>query len=213
MSVEMFAPAWYYVGDVNEEYQKRIEDLFKPFISNDDNFSDAVGWNCNVQTSFQHANNGSAPWTQWLECLRPQVDEFMDELQPLCDIEIIPQEAWVNKYHKGDHQEYHDHAVPQCNLSMVYFHTLTPGEMSNFKFYNNSHSLYKSCGLVDVFNLPTGFAIEPKIRQGSLVIFPSFYPHYVTPNNSDHERVTLSGNFWVVPDDKASAKACKLPNP
>ena len=63
MSVEMFAPAWYYVGDVNEEYQKRIEDLFKPFISNDDNFSDAVGWNCNVQTSFQHANNGSAPWT------------------------------------------------------------------------------------------------------------------------------------------------------
>ena len=51
MSVEMFAPAWYYVGDVNEEYQKRIEDLFKPFISNDDNFSDAVGWNCNVQTS------------------------------------------------------------------------------------------------------------------------------------------------------------------
>ena len=91
--------------------------------------------------------------------------------------------------------------------------TASDAALQSHSYVRNLDSLFISCGLGDVFNLPTGFAIEPKIKQGSLVIFPSFYPHYVTPNNSDHERVTVSGNFWVVPDDKASAKSCKLPNP
>ena len=48
------------------------------------------------------------------------IDDAIEKLKPTTDIEIIPQDAWANKYDTGHFQEYHTHEVPYCNLSIVY---------------------------------------------------------------------------------------------
>ena len=191
----MFCPQWYYTGTVSEENQQRIAELFDDFVSNDDNFSESPDWNCPSLTTIHNEANGQAPWSEWLECIRDHIDSFLEETQPTKDIQIIPQEAWANKYKAGHFQEYHDHAVANCNISMVYFYK--EFDETLFRFYNNEDSKYKSSGLKEVLSIPSSNTVTPKVTQGDIIIFPSFYPHYVCPNPYHEERITFSANFLV----------------
>lgn len=201
MTIEMFCPKWYYVGTVSEENQQKIKDLFKEFLSNDENFSDIDGWNCTVLSSYQNPNNSSAPWTEFLDCIREPIDEFMKQMSPTVDIELIPQEAWTNKYRKGHFQECHDHCMPFCNLSMVYFYK--EFENPTFRFYMDDHSHYKASGLSNVLTIPSNYSVIPKVKQGDIIIFPSHYTHYVCANKNNEERITITANFYVTPQQVA----------
>lgn len=201
MTIEMFCPKWYYTGAVSEDNQIKIRELFGEFLSNDENFSDPDGWNCNVSTTMYNDANLDAPWSEFLNCIKSVINDFLEETQPMKDIEVVPQEAWANRYKKGQFQEYHEHAAPNCNVSMVYFYE-EPDE-TLFRFYDNDDSKYKSSGLKDVLSIPSGTSIIPKVKQGDVMLFPSFYPHYVCPNNSDSERITFSANFLVTPQQPA----------
>ncbi len=204
MTVEMFSPRWYYRGSVSEENQQKIREGFARFLSIDKNFANRNEWNCNVLTSYQSPTNLEAPWEMWLDCLRPCVDEFMEAMRPKIDLELKPQEAWANKYLKGQYQEHHCHSVPFCNLALVYFYEQADNECPYFKFYNSQYPQYKASGLDDAFELPTAPIIEPKANQGDVIIFPSHYPHMVSPNKGDSVRITLSANLFAMPDEKAS---------
>lgn len=201
MSIEMFCPKWYYLGTVSDDKQKEIRDLFDEFLSNDENFTAPEHWHCNVSTTIYNDSNLDAPWSELLDCLREQINQFLEETQPTKDIELIPQEAWANKYKQRDFQEYHDHSVPNCNLSMVYFYK-EPSEVL-FRFYDNEDARYKHSGLKEVLSIPSSTSITPKAKQGDVIIFPSHYPHYVVPNREDAERITLSANFLVTPQQPA----------
>ena len=94
----MFCPKWYYLGTVSDDKQKEIQDLFDDFLSNDENFTAPEHWHCNVSTTIYNDSNLDAPWSELLDCLREQINQFLEETQPTKDIELIPQEAWANKY-------------------------------------------------------------------------------------------------------------------
>jgi len=201
MSIEMFCPQWYYIGTVSDEKQTSIKDLFAEFLSIEDNFTQPDDWKCTVKSSYNNPRNSAAPWTEFVALISDQISEFMNDMSPITNVSLIPQEAWVNKYPKGGFQEYHDHSVHNCNLSMVYF--FTEFDDTVFRFYNNEDSKYKSSGLKQVFTIPSANAIIPKAHQGDVMIFPSFYPHYVCPNGNDEERITFSANFLVTPQEPA----------
>ena len=197
--IEVFSPKWYYINKLEEEKQNKVSELFKDFIDDDSNFKQPPAWNCNIQCSYQHENNSKAPWDAWLEIVRPQFDNFIEEVGCLQDIEILPQEAWVNKYLPGDSQEYHNHCTPNTNISMVYFHTVNEDDNCKFKFHNGEHGEYQLTGLSDLIKIPNTQYTEPKIEQGSIIFFPSFYPHLVSPHRGTKQRITFAANFYIVP--------------
>ena len=203
MTVEMFTPRWYYKGKVPFENQQEIERTFEEFMDLEKNFINPDNINGELLTSYGLPTNQSAPWERWLEFIKPCLSEMVDQLKPKRDIEVVLQEAWVNRYQKGHYQEYHCHSVQHCNLAAVYFYRLEGG-CTNFKFYNNQHAAYKACGLDDMFEIPTAATITPKVQQGDIIIFPAHYPHLVSPNKSEFERITFSANFDVVPASNVS---------
>lgn len=203
----MFSPRWYYRGTLPDDNQKQITDAFGIFLSDDKNFSNRDEWNCNVLTTYQSPHNDEAPWSVFLEMIRPVVDEFMESMRPKIDLTVKPQEGWANKYLKGHYQEHHCHSVPFCNLALVYFYQQEDDECPYFKFYNSQYPQYKASGLDDAFELPTAPIITPKAKQGDVIIFPAHYPHLVSPNKGDSVRITLSANLFVMPDDKPSTES------
>ena len=81
---------------------------------------------------------------------------------------------WGNVYRKGDYAGKHNHTP--CQYSFVYF--------VKAKWYDSPL----------VFNVG-GEKIRPK--EGRYVIFPSYVLHSVPKNQYDHERITVSGNYFL----------------
>jgi len=199
MTLQVFCPKWYFQTTLGEEQQQKTVDMFSKLLSNDNNFHQPPAWNCNVQSSWQKMPQGGEPWTSWLDMLQPVWDEFIDNVGAACDIEILPQNAWANRYHPGDSQEVHDHCTPTSNLSMVYFHTLNDDDGCEFMFYNTEHSAYQMQGLSDTIKSPTQQTTKPSVQQGDILIFPSHYHHLVSPHRGTKTRITFSLNFQVAP--------------
>ena len=99
-------------------------------------------YNKNVIEKYEPRIN--LPWNQWLDCIRDSIDDAIEKLKPTTDIEIIPQDAWANKYDTGHFQEYHTHEVPYCNLSIVYLYDIPDDNDVGFRFWYDDHSKYKS---------------------------------------------------------------------
>ena len=78
-----------------------------------------------------------------MDCIRDSIDDAIEKLKPTTDIEIIPQDAWANKYDTGHFQEYHTHEVPYCNLSIVYLYDIPDDNDVGFRFWYDDHSKYK----------------------------------------------------------------------
>jgi len=81
---------------------------------------------------------------------------------------------WGNVYKKGDYAQKHDHKP--CQYSFSYF--------VKSKWYDSPL----------IFN-DGGEKIRPK--EGRYVIFPGYLNHSVPKNRYDHDRITLSGNYFV----------------
>ena len=205
MTIEMFCPKWYYHSTLSEETQKEIKTLFDSQVYDDIIYTESP-WDCNCLTTFQSKSNANLPWNQWLDCIRDSIDDAIEKLKPTTDIEIIPQDAWANKYDTGHFQEYHTHEVPYCNFSIVYLYDIPDDNDVGFRFWYDDHSKYKKAGLVHIFELPCSPVITPKVKQGDILLFPSHYAHYVAPNKNDKPRITFSGNLFVVPTKEESQR-------
>ena len=81
---------------------------------------------------------------------------------------------WGNVYRKGDYAGKHNHTP--CQYSFVYF--------VKSKWYDSPL----------VFNVGRE-KIRPK--EGRYIIFPSYLMHSVPKHRYNHERVTLSGNYFL----------------
>jgi hypothetical protein len=199
MTIQVFCPKWYYQGQLSEENQTEVRDLFSDFLSNSDNFAQPETWKCNVTSSFQTEGNMNAPWDKFMNIMKPSFDELIDQTGALQEIQVLIENAWANKYNPGDSQEYHDHCTPSSNLSMVYFYELNDDDGCEFVFYNGEHAPYKLSGLADTIMCPVEMVTKPKVSQGDVLFFPSHYPHLVSPHRGTRERITFSANFKVIP--------------
>ena len=192
-----FNPKWYFHSSLSVDNQQITRKMFENFISGDENFHQPE-WSCNVQTSW-----GKTPtdgiWDDWMLVIDSVWSEFINTMGTRCPIKISFQSAWVNKYDPGDFQEMHDHCGSQCNLSMVYFHTLNDDDRCQFQFYDTDYGSYSMQGLSEVLKLPLSTVHMPKVSQGDILIFPSHYYHLVSPHKGTKTRITFSLNFRINP--------------
>jgi uncharacterized protein (TIGR02466 family) len=102
--------------------------------------------------------------------------------------------AIINK--KGNFNTEHIH--PNSNLSGAYY-VKAPKNCGKFKVIN-PHSISR-----DKFpprenpNELNRLVAEHEIKEGDLLIFPSYLPHSVLPNQSDEDRIVISFNIFVSP--------------
>ena len=198
MTLQEFNPSWYFRSRLSDEDIQKVKNIFVSFIDDDNNFHNPPQWGANVKSSFYHPNNDNPKWDSFLEILKPFTDEFIGIMKPKMPVEVFAQEGWVNKYSWQYFQEYHTHASPDINLSMVYFYNVKKDDEC-FKFVTD-HSLYSSNGYNKMFQIPNRPVTVPKVNSGDVIYFPSFYPHFVTPHFlKGFERVTFSTNFLIVP--------------
>ena len=172
MTIQVFNPKWYYISEFTEDQQSAVREYFSDFLSNEKTFQQPKYWACNVRSSYQNPGNNDLPWQKWLDTMKPYFDEFVDQVGAQQNIEIMLEEAWVNKYMPGDSQEVHDHCTPTCNISMVYFYQLNEDDECEFRFYNDDHKFFQLSGLSDTLNIPSEHFTTPKVKTGTLLMFP-----------------------------------------
>lgn len=102
-------------------------------------------------------------------------------------------DVWGNVYRKGDFIGPHGHR--RTEVSVVY-HLVPPNEEDRKKFNG-------ALGITDprvARCCPTAKGlvtsqVYPPLNPGTMVLFPSFVTHYVTPHTGDEHRISLAWNI------------------
>lgn len=91
---------------------------------------------------------------------------------------------WINKYSKKDYQGSHVH--PSDFSFIIYYKT------------NKSHTVFNSPvkNLLESFDNKFFFRnYEPNLKQGDIIVFPSYLEHWVRPNSGN---TTIAGNIKII---------------
>ena len=116
-------------------------------------------------------------WVHYLQgLLKPELSEFCMEAQVSCSMT----DAWCVRYQKGDQQTIHNHRG--WGFSGVLYVEYDP----------KVHS--PTCFMApwqDPRNDRTSFA-TPEVKEGTILIAPSFTHHFVHPNKARKQRTVIS---------------------
>ena len=116
-------------------------------------------------------------WVHYLQdLLKPELSEFCMEAQVSCSMT----DAWCVRYQKGDQQTIHNHRG--WGFSGILYVEYDP----------KVHS--PTCFMApwqDPRNDRTSFA-TPEVKEGTILIAPSFTHHFVHPNKTRKHRTVIS---------------------
>ena len=106
-------------------------------------------------------------------------------LKPYCKPFVFKIEhIWLNKYSKKDYQASHVHASDFSFI--IYYKT------------NKSYTVFNSPvkKLLESFKSKIfGLEYEPNLKQGDIIVFPSYLEHWVKPNSNN---ITIAGNINII---------------
>ena len=106
-------------------------------------------------------------------------------LKPICKTFVFKMHGmWVNKYEKKDYQGTHVHASDFSFI--IYYDT----KKSYTVFNSPVRNLLEMCKS-EVFDKD----YAPKLKQGDIIIFPSYLEHWVKPNSNGK---TIAGNIKII---------------
>ena len=95
---------------------------------------------------------------------------------------------WMNVYEKGDFQEVHNHIGRSGEEHTFSFAYLLHDESETGLCFRSSNPNQLSYSMSDTIHT-RGLGIS----EGNLIIFPSYFDHYVLPSTG--KRITVSGNI------------------
>ena len=127
---------------------------------------------------------------QLVECIESAADGVLKFLRISDGLSVTG--CWANVLAKGAAHGIHNH--PNNFLSGVYYlQTQSGSDAINF------HDPRVQTGIIrpPVVELTAGNTdqVVVKVKNGTLLMFPSYLQHSVSPNNSDGERVSISFNM------------------
>tara|TARA_R100000742_G_C4229236_1_gene51185 strand:- start:53 stop:646 length:594 start_codon:yes stop_codon:yes gene_type:complete len=100
-------------------------------------------------------------------------------------------QSWVNKKGKGD--SHHEHTHPNSIISGVWYPQVSKDSSILFKAFHETS--------IDIdpleWNEFNSYVYRLFVESGSLILFPSYIKHSVSPIQSDTERISLSFNTWI----------------
>ena len=185
-------PQFYYHGEVENHLELKDKLLSE---MKDATLSQPSEWNCSVQSSFETKTNMTDfSWDFFYDSIKSNLMEMHSELggNPLSRIDMT--EAWLNKYTKGDSQEVHTHiGGDDCTFSLAYFAQYAEND-AKFIFYDPDQTKHLGNYSKHYSTVNTWF---PDVREGDIIIFPSWLHHQVDVHRSDTTRITVSANFKV----------------
>ena len=129
----------------------------------------------NYETDRSHNNNSYVRYFE--DFLKPELTEFCKEAEVSCSMT----DAWCVKYQKGDQQTIHNHRG--WGFSGVLYVEYDP----------NIHT--PTCFMApwqDPRQDVTSLAFPKNVKEGTVVITPSFTHHFVYPNQARKQRTVIS---------------------
>ena len=174
----------------------QVQKDFEEVVKDDSNFKQNSGWHCNVDTTFGLVDANSLPFQNFIKGAIRGLNEYLRHLgidQPVS----YGVECWLNRYNKNQHQELHNHAGA-CVISCAYMMNLPP-DSGKFVFYRNTYDFFHNSKLplLTSNHFIYNNRITPPLEEGDIVFFPSVLEHYVTVNESNKTRATISANFTI----------------
>ena len=180
---------------LNLKLLKYIEELRK---SNPEGFkkSNSLGWH-----SADINLNDDAP-KYFLNSAKPIIKEAIDDMQwDLNSLVSRVTNMWsiINPRNSSNLRHIH----PNCFLSSSYY-VKAPKNCGNLVFHDpRSAATYKTAKTKKTTELNNDeYNIVP--QEGLLVLFPSYVHHSVEMNQSDEDRVIVSFNIDLIPQQKTS---------
>jgi|TARA_R110000823_G_scaffold71635_1_gene165101 hypothetical protein len=112
-------------------------------------------------------------------------------------------DLWYNVGIKGSFQEEHDHmgGFPGCMYSAIHFVVYDPAVHQPTTFYNPIHHTFlrnmQPCNGDDVPLDWQNPSYIPTVKEGDMLIFPSYLKHSVPFQQSDKIRATIALNLTI----------------
>jgi len=192
--VQNLFPKWYYHGEVEKHKSLKALLLYELGTAT---LTQPKEWNCSVSSSFESdTNQDDFSWHKFNEYIS---DNFMDMHMQLggrvtSDIKMV--EAWMNVYKEGQSQEVHTHCGGNNPaFSCAYFLQYDPEKDGKFLFYDPSQDIHH--GFFSK-HYPTTNTWFPDVKEGDIIIFPSYLHHQVSPQrDTECARITVSANFTL----------------
>tara|TARA_E500000331_G_scaffold165834_1_gene160620 strand:+ start:1010 stop:1618 length:609 start_codon:yes stop_codon:yes gene_type:complete len=155
------------------------------------------GWQCSLRTEFNTSKDNV-----YQDLYSGVMDQFTKDLA-LENCRAYIDESWLNYYIGSENQEEHDH-LPGF-YSGIHFIKYDDGHTAT-RFVNPIYQLYSFMYKdIDLYKNPD-FGSQhwsPEVKEGDIIIFPSFLRHLVAPQKSDEHRITLAFNINTI---KASTR-------
>lgn len=135
---------------------------------------------------YGEVNTNYDPYGKDLINISSIFNEEIDAISKEIDRKIIVSGSWIEKAEKRMNHTVHNHG--QIGLSAICY----------VEFDSNEHEpVIFIAPFNDAFNGQLIEASSKQMKEGLILLFPSFLLHYTNPNKSDKIRTTLSFNLEI----------------
>jgi uncharacterized protein (TIGR02466 family) len=171
---------------LNECYQMKIDD---PQGVERSNYN---GW----QSKLQHLEDNNC-WLDYpiISDLAAKGIQFINEMMIELKYDVKFREDaccwWTNVNDKFSYNVLHSH--PKSDIVGVYYPKISSSDQGEITFVRTDGSLYNDLYSESGDNCFHKLSVE----QGKIYFFPAHLLHYVSPNQTNQERVSISFNFCI----------------
>lgn len=192
--IELF-PVTVFKGQVsNNEILKNV--LVSPIVEDSTKMLIPEDWTTHkVKTSFSINSkiieeHQSLLEYHYIECMRKVFDKEFD---------VSFNNMWYNVYTDGEYQEVHDHLgtlFQPSHFSFIHF-LCYDGDNHKPPEFRDPLSQLRTTSL-ELESNRCGEVYVPDVKEGDLLMFPSYLQHYVPPGKkTDYPRITIAFNITM----------------
>ncbi len=173
-----------------------IKQAFLSVLDNDEYFKQVPSWRSNCDSTYTKFRK-EIPWGPFTKEATNLVNTYLAQFNPVRPLKYGIQ-VWLNRYEKGQYQEVHNHVMDKSVVSCAYMLELPPNS-GNFTFFQEANDFWHGVGLSKICArpFPINSSYAPALTEGDVIFFPSYLCHYVTFNESELRRSTISANFCL----------------
>ena len=180
---------------IKDELSNNIEKYVK-----DKSLKIPGGWlTDNIETSFGNSNTNIELFGD-NSIVHDYYEKYLSKIFDK-DVKMILNHMWFNYYSNGEYQEPHHHVDGGCVMN-------DKAHFSCIHYLKFNENIHEPAIFVDPLSLIRSHSIEidsnnyndryvPNVREGTLLMFPSYLEHYVRKNTPtpDDPRVTIAFNI------------------
>ena len=177
-----------------ENKKKPFFDLYNKRTSDNTIFKSVGKSLYDVETDYHYQFN-EQNYDGITECIIDNLGNELEIITKIYEMDISIENSWFEKSVKAKYHSVHNHG--HMGLSAVLFMKFDPKYHTPTIFINPITASDGRCGPQN--------EMPPGIREGSLIVFPSYLNHYTSPCETDVERVIMSFNMLLeMPEDECA---------